>query len=303
MTSISAYIFFAAVLALVGLVSFRAVRWLVRKIRIRFPSRPKIPTLMRVGQVTAKPPEPPRSVVSLKEVKENDVVAPPSPPAVPEHRSATTMFTVEQLRDQKTTIDPKDIVDPADTPLADGSDYAFGKALTPFLAAALPDSAARKQELKIDLIRAGYYQPHAFENIPYLDALKETSDAKVGVQGYCMGGALSVRTAAAVPGRIGAVGSFHGGNGLVSADPASPHLLLAKTQARYLFATAKNDNESNPAVMPGLKDALDKAGRPGIVDLYQANHGWCVPDGAQYNQAEAERAWTALSALYKQALV
>lgn len=139
--------------------------------------------------------------------------------------------------------------------------------------------------------------------IAYLDALKETSNAKVGVQGYCMGGALSVRTAAAVPGRVGAVGSFHGGNGLVSADPASPHLLLAKTQARYLFATAKNDNESNPAVMPGLKDALDKAGRPGIVDLYQANHGWCVPDGAQYNQAEAERAWTALSAMYKQALV
>lgn len=139
--------------------------------------------------------------------------------------------------------------------------------------------------------------------IAYLDALKETSNAKVGVQGYCMGGALSVRTAAAAPSRIGAVGSFHGGNGLVGADPASPHLLFPSTQARYLFATARNDHESNPAVMPGLKEALDKAGRPGIVDLYQANHGWCVPDSAQYHQAEAEHAWTALSAMYKQALV
>lgn len=164
----------------------------------------------------------------------------------------------------------------------------------------VPEQAARRTAARPNAEGAGR---DAVAFVAYLDALKETSDAKVGVQGYCMGGALSVRTAAAVPGRIGAVGSFHGGNGLVSADPASPHLLLAKTQARYLFATAKNDNESNPAVMPGLKDALDKAGRPGIVDLYQANHGWCVPDGAQYNQAEAERAWTALSALYKQALV
>ena len=139
--------------------------------------------------------------------------------------------------------------------------------------------------------------------VAYLDALPATSAAKVGVQGYCMGGALSVRTAAAVPGRIGVVGSFHGGNGLVSADPSSPHLLIEKTNARFLFAAAKNDDVTAPTVKNGLREAMYKAGKGGIVDVYQANHGWCVPDSAQYNQAEAERAWSTLSDMYKVGLV
>jgi len=46
---------------------------------------------------------------------------------------------------------------------------------------------------------------------------------KVGTQGYCMGGPIAFRTAAAVPGRVGAVASFHGG-GLVADAPNSPHL-------------------------------------------------------------------------------
>ena len=117
-----------------------------------------------------------------------------------------------------------------------------------------------------------------------------------------MGGPLSFRTAAAVPTRIAAVGSFHGG-GLVTDQPTSPHLLIPKTNARYLFAAAKNDDATNPAIKGGLREALYKAGRPGIVDVYQANHGWCVPDGAQYNKAEAERAWSVLSDMYKVGLV
>lgn len=139
--------------------------------------------------------------------------------------------------------------------------------------------------------------------VAYLDALPATSRAKVGVQGYCMGGGLSVRTAAAVPNRIGVVGSFHGGNGLVSSEPTSPHLLIEKTNARFLFAAAKNDDATNPAVKTGLREAMYKAGKGGIVDVYQANHGWCVPDSAQYNQAEAERAWSVLSDMYKVGLV
>ncbi len=139
--------------------------------------------------------------------------------------------------------------------------------------------------------------------VSWLDALPQTSGAKVGVQGYCMGGAMSVRTAAAVPGRIGAVGSFHGGNGLVSADAASPHLLIEKTNARYLFATARNDDVTDPTIKGGLSAALYKAGRPGIVDVYQANHGWCVPESAVYNQGEAERAWATLSDVYARSLV
>ncbi len=164
MNTVLVYLLFAGVLFLVGRVLFRLVRWLTGVIRRRFPASSQPPTLMRVGQVTATPPEPPRSPVSLKEVTDSDVAATVPPPHHAQ-RSATTMFSVEQLRDQVAIVDPQDIVDPADTPLADGSDYAFGNALTPFLSAALPDSAGRKQELKTDLIRAGYYQPHAFENI------------------------------------------------------------------------------------------------------------------------------------------
>lgn len=139
--------------------------------------------------------------------------------------------------------------------------------------------------------------------VAYLDALPATSGAKVGVQGYCMGGALSVRTAAAAPNRIGVVGSFHGGNGLVSAEPTSPHLLIEKANARFLFAAAKNDDATAPAVKTGLRETMYKAGKGGIVDVYQADHGWCVPDSARYHQAEAERAWATLLDMYKVALV
>jgi len=136
--------------------------------------------------------------------------------------------------------------------------------------------------------------------LAFLDAQPQTSKTrKAGVQGYCMGGALSFRTAAAVPGRIAAVGSFHGGNGLVTQNPNSPHLLLAKTNASYLICQAQNDDAQNPQMKLDLKAALDAAKRPAIVEVYQADHGWCVKGGQVYNEAEAERAWTALGQLYK----
>lgn len=135
-----------------------------------------------------------------------------------------------------------------------------------------------------------------------LDALPQTSRAKVGVQGYCMGGPLSFRTAAAVPGRVGAVGSFHGG-GLVTENPNSPHLLIEKTKARYLVAVARNDDASDPKAKEVLRETFGKLRRPATVEVYGGNHGWCVPDNAQYQQAEAERAWAALTAMYKTALV
>jgi carboxymethylenebutenolidase len=136
--------------------------------------------------------------------------------------------------------------------------------------------------------------------LAFLDAQPQTSKThKAGVQGYCMGGALSFRTAAAVPGRIAAVGSFHGGNGLVTANPNSPHLLIPKTNASFLVCQAQNDDAQQPQVKEDLKAAFAAAKRPATVEVYQANHGWCVKGGAVYNEAEAERAWTALGVLYK----
>ena len=142
----------------------------------------------------------------------------------------------------------------------------------------------------------------AIAYLAFLDAQPQTSKTrKAGVQGYCMGGPLSFRTAAAVPGRIAVVGSFHGG-GLVTKNPNSPHLLIPKTNAAYLIAKARNDDAKEPTVKDDLKAAFAAAGRTATVEVYPADHGWCVKGSAVYNEAEAERAWTALSALYKTAL-
>ena len=135
--------------------------------------------------------------------------------------------------------------------------------------------------------------------LTFLDAQPQTNKIrKAGVQGYCMGGPLSFRTAAAVPGRIAAVGSFHGG-GLVTKNPNSPHLLIPKTNAAYLIAKARNDDAKEPTVKDDLKAAFAAAGRTATVEVYPADHGWCVKGSAVYNEAEAERAWAALLAMYK----
>lgn len=138
--------------------------------------------------------------------------------------------------------------------------------------------------------------------LAFLDAQKVTDTRrKAGVQGYCMGGPLSFRTAAAVPGRIGAVGSFHGG-GLATGQPSSPHLLIPGTNAAYLVAVAKNDDAREPNSKDILKAAFAAAGKTATVEVYAADHGWCVPGSQSYNQAEAERAWAELTRLYKTAL-
>jgi carboxymethylenebutenolidase len=136
--------------------------------------------------------------------------------------------------------------------------------------------------------------------IAFLDAQPQTNKAKkAAVQGYCMGGALSFRTAAANAARIAAVGSFHGGNGLVTKNPDSPHLLIAKTNATYLVCQAQNDDAQQPTVKDDLKAAFTAARKTASVEVYHADHGWCVPGSAVYNQAEAERAWSNLGTLYK----
>jgi carboxymethylenebutenolidase len=133
---------------------------------------------------------------------------------------------------------------------------------------------------------------------------------KIGTQGYCMGGALVVRTAAAVADRVGAGASFHGG-GLVTQNANSPHLLAPKIKARMYFGIAANDDMTQPDAKTKLREAFDAAKVPVEVEVYpMAQHGWCVPDMPPqangqpiYNQADAERAWGKLTALYKAALV
>jgi carboxymethylenebutenolidase len=125
---------------------------------------------------------------------------------------------------------------------------------------------------------------------------------KVGTTGYCMGGPLTMRTAAAVPERVGAGGSFHGG-GLVTDKPDSPHLLVPKMKAHYLFAIAENDDQKQPDAKNVLREAFAQAKLPAEIEVYAGTlHGWCPPDSQVYNPAQAEKAWSRLLALLKSAL-
>ena len=124
---------------------------------------------------------------------------------------------------------------------------------------------------------------------------------KVGTQGYCMGGPIAFRTSAAVPDRVGAVASFHGG-GLVTPTPNSPHLQASKTKAQFLIAIATNDDQRSPTEKDVLKDTFAKASLPAEIEVYPGAHGWCPPDSGVYNEPAAEKAWSRLLALYGKAL-
>ena len=125
---------------------------------------------------------------------------------------------------------------------------------------------------------------------------------KIGTQGYCMGGPIAFRTAAAVPDRVGAVASFHGG-GLVTTMPNSPHLQAAKTKAQFLIQIAENDDQRSPTEKDVLKETFAKANLPAEIEVYAgAAHGWCPPDSQVYNEPQAEKAWSRLLALYGKAL-
>jgi carboxymethylenebutenolidase len=138
--------------------------------------------------------------------------------------------------------------------------------------------------------------------VPWLDAQAAVDKKKkIGTTGYCMGGPFTLRTAAAFPNRVGAGASFHGG-GLVTDKPDSPHLLVPKIKAHYLFAIAQSDDEKQPEAKTVLKDAFAKAKLPAEVEVYAAMHGWCPPDSRVYDKDLAEKAWARMLVLFKSAL-
>ena len=125
---------------------------------------------------------------------------------------------------------------------------------------------------------------------------------QMGTQGYCMGGPIAFRTAAAVPDRVGAVASFHGA-GLVTPNPNSPHLQAAKTKAQFLVAIAESDDKRSPNDKDAMKEAFAKANVTAEIEVYAGTaHGWCPPDSQVYNEPQAEKAWSRLLALYGKAL-
>jgi carboxymethylenebutenolidase len=183
-------------------------------------------------------------------------------------------------------------------PFTDASNFNFRN----------PDDMAKIMPLMASVNAPGNAEKDAAAYVAFLDAQKEVNKSKkIGTQGYCMGGALVVRTAAALSDRIGAGASFHGG-GLVTDKPDSPHLLAPKIKARMYFGIAASDDSKQPDAKDKLKEAFAAAKVPAEIEVYPAQHGWCVPDmpindGVPiYNKPEAERAWGKLVALYAGAL-
>ncbi len=170
-------------------------------------------------------------------------------------------------------------------------------------------------------ILAGGTAGNTSELMPLIQALNETThvtdakafigwldrqpsvarNRKIGTQGDCMSGPLALRTAWALPDRVGAAASFHGG-GLVTDTPNSPHLQAAKTKAQFLIAIAENDDARSPNDKNALRETFAKANVPAEIEVYGAAHGWCPPDSKVYNQPLSEKAWSRLLALYGKAL-
>lgn len=139
--------------------------------------------------------------------------------------------------------------------------------------------------------------------VEFLDAQPSVDTSKrIGTTGYCMGGPMVMRTVAAVPERLGAGATFHGGGLATNADN-SPHLLIPQTQSAMLHCVAANDDEADPVAKDTLSTAYAAARLPAEIEVYDgALHGWCPPDSQVYNEAQAERAWSRMLALFEVAL-
>jgi len=175
--------------------------------------------------------------------------------------------------------------------LAPGESYdqpAVRARIAPFREALTPDATVRDAK--------------AFA--AFIDAQPQV-DRKRGMAttGYCMGGPMVLRTAAAVSNRIRAGATFHGG-GFVTDTPDSPHLLIPKTQAQYLIAIAANDDARAPTEKDTLRTAFATAKRPAEIEVYAGTmHGWCPPDSKVYDPVQADKAWGRMLALFGRALV
>ena len=136
--------------------------------------------------------------------------------------------------------------------------------------------------------------------VSWLDDQPEVDTNKgIGTTGYCMGGPMVMRTVAAVPDRLVAGATFHGG-GLATGNPDSPHLLIPDTRASMLHCVAQNDDDNNPQAKETLREAYAASSINAEIEVYDdAMHGWCAIDSQVYHQAQAERAWSRLLNLFE----
>ncbi len=147
----------------------------------------------------------------------------------------------------------------------------------------------------------------------YLDKLGELTDGPAGITGYCLGGRLGWMIAAAHPDRVAALGGFHTGRMvtdkqesprlLVTDQQESPHLLAPHIRAEVYWGHADRDLSMTAENIARLDQAMDDAGVRHTTELYEgAQHGYTMSDMGAYNEAAAERHFTALFALLQRAL-
>ena len=182
----------------------------------------------------------------------------------------------------------------------------YRKTKAPFLpeGASFADPETRAKIMAMmGTLSAATHRADAKTFVDYLDAQPSVDRARrIGTLGYCMGGPITLRTAAARPDRIGAAASFHGG-GLVTDKQDSPHKLVPEMKASFLIAIAANDDEQEPRVKDVLREVFDKKHLDAEIEVYAgALHGWCPPDMPVYDEAKAEHAWSRLLALFGSAL-
>lgn len=164
-----------------------------------------------------------------------------------------------------------------------------------------PQGQARIRPMRDAITPAGAARDGA-AFVAFLDGRPEADKARrIGTIGYCMGGPLAIRTAAAAPDRVGAVASMHGAS-LVTDGADSPHRLLKATKAQFLFAIGQNDDAKAPGDKTALKEAAAEAGRPAEIEVYPADHGWCALDAPVYDKEQANRANARALALFERAL-
>jgi carboxymethylenebutenolidase len=143
----------------------------------------------------------------------------------------------------------------------------------------------------------------AGDGAAYLDYLDEVSSpGPDAITGYCMGGRVGWRIAAAHPDRVAALGGFHVG-GLVTDAPDSPHLSAGEIDAEIYLGFADQDRSMSAEQIATLARALDAAGARYRSEIYEgAQHGYTMADTAAYDEAARERHFRELGGLLERNL-
>jgi carboxymethylenebutenolidase len=168
-----------------------------------------------------------------------------------------------------------------------------------------PDSEEEKRKAILALFATLTPEQMASDGEAYVDFLlaqKGVKPGTVGIVGYCFTGQMAIRTAAALPDKVAAAASFHGGF-LVTDEPDSPHKILSPIKARLYFGHAVEDASATPEHVKVLEAALKDWHGAFESEFYEgALHGWTVPGRDVYNEIQAERAFKKMTELFEATL-